>query len=119
MAKVAGPTLLLGSMAAVWVAAGHGPLSAPKTQAAATARDVTPAPPQHPSGGSVESIHREGDRVLLSLRTGSGTIVLDVPPGITVAGSSLAALSASATEHPVAVTLAYGPAGTLSSITPR
>ena len=116
VAKVAGPTLLLGSMAAVWVAAGYGPLATPRTEQAATTRDVTPPAPQHPASGTVGGIHHEGDRLLLLLRTGADTAELDLAPGVAVTGGTLADLAA-AGARPPHVLLTYGPDGAITAIT--
>jgi hypothetical protein len=114
LTRLAGPALLLGSVAAVWVGVGLGPLASPQTQQAATSHDVTAATPARPLVGTVLDVTRVGDRVQLRLRYGSSQALVDVAPGVLTHGTTLAALAAGARPR---VSLEYGPDGAIRTIT--
>jgi hypothetical protein len=112
--RLAGPVLLVGAVAAVWLGVGLGPLASPQTKQAATAREVAAPEAIHPTSGTVVAFTREGDRLLLTLRSDSATAHLELTPGVTVLGTTLAALADSAGLR---VRLAYAADGSVTSIT--
>jgi hypothetical protein len=115
--RLAGPVLLLGSVAAVWIGVSLGPLASPSTTQAATTKEVETADPVQPSSGLLLALRHEGDRLVLILRTGSGTVSIQVAPGVTTHGASLPDLTAQAAAglRPQ-ITLTYAADGRVSSI---
>ena len=117
-ARLVGPTLLVGSVAAIWVAVGLGPLSSPQTTPVATARDVVAAPAPRPDTAIVLSVVHAGDRVLLGVRTGATVAEVEVSPSVDMTGTSLVALAdAAAAGAPLQVRLEYGPDGVVRALT--
>lgn len=115
--RLLGPTLLLGSVAAVWVAVGLGPLANPQTAQVAASRDVAVAPAARPDTASVLAVQRVGDRVLLRVRSGSTTTDLEVNPSVQATGVSLVGLAeAAGAGRPVQVRLEYGADGTVRAL---
>jgi len=115
--RLAGPTLLVGSVVAVWIGVGLGTLSTPQTTQAATTRTVPAVAPFRPSAGVVVAVIRAGDRVQLKL-TGSSGALLDLAPGVATSATSLPELAAAATagQRP-RVRLDYGRDGSITHIT--
>lgn len=116
--RLIGPTLLVGSVAAVWVAVGLGPLSSPQTAPVATARDVAAQPAAQPATATVLAVVHAGDRVLLRVKAGSTTTEVEISPSAQLTGTSLLALAAAAASGaPVLARLEYGPDGAVRALT--
>lgn len=117
LTRLVGPTLLIGSVAAVWIAVGLGP-TAPLTTQAATSQAVSAVPHDRPSQGTLLAVVQSGDRLLVQIRDGSTSAWVQVDPGASARGLSLSALRVNLAggEHPL-ILLSYGPDGSVQAIT--